>query len=344
MATAKKTSSGMWRVRSYSHTDENGIKHYASFTAPTKAQAEQRAAAFNNKKRLRRRNDYTCSEAIQIYIDKLPADISPATLRGYNAIQKRILSHEIASIRINHLSDDELQDFIKEMELEGFSAKTIQSTYSFLMSSIKKYCDQRFEVKLPKIHRPPKNAPSDADVQLLISEADKQLRNAIYLAAFGSLRRGEVAALKYKDINKRKNTITVHSDIVLSPAKEWIHKDHPKTDASYRTVELPKEIIEALGDGQPEDYVITLNPGTISDRFRALKKRLDISIRFHDLRGYCASIMAALGIADTYAQRRGGWSSSGVLKSIYQNVITEHEKQFSAQLNSHFSSLLKKYD
>jgi integrase len=109
-------------------------------------------------------------------------------------------------------------------------------------------------------------------------------------------------------------------------------------------VELPKEIIEALGDGQPDDYVIDLNPGTISDRFRALKKRLDISIRFHDLRGYCASIMAALGIADTYAQRRGGWSSSGVLKSIYQNVITEHEKQFSAQLNEHFSSLLKKYD
>jgi hypothetical protein len=54
--------------------------------------------------------------------------------------------------------------------------------------------------------------------------------------------------------------------------------------------------------------------------------------------------MAALGIADTYAQRRGGWSSSGVLKSIYQNVITEHEKQFSAQLNEHFSGLLKKYD
>ena len=171
----------MWRVRSYSHTDENGIKHYASFTAPTKAQAEQRAAAFNHKKRLRRRNDYTCGEAIQIYIDKLPADISPATLRGYNAIQKRILSHEIAFIRINHLSDDELQDFIKEMELEGFSAKTIQSTYSFLMSSIKKYCDQRFDVKLPKIHRPPKNAPSDADVQFIwplldLSDAERLQR------------------------------------------------------------------------------------------------------------------------------------------------------------------------
>jgi integrase len=341
MATARKTPSGMWRVRSYSYTDEQGKKHYASFTASTKAQAEQKAAAFDHKKRLKRRNDYTCSEAIGLYLEKLPGDISPSTLRGYHAIQKRILSHGIASIRINLLSDDDLQDFVNELQREGFSAKTVQSTYSFLMSSIQRYSDQRYHIKLPKIHRPPKTAPSDADVQLLISEADPQLRNAIYLAAFGSLRRGEVAGLKFKDINKKKNTITVHSDIVLSPSKEWIHKDHPKTDASYRTVELPREIFEALGDGQPDDYVIALNPGTISDRFRALKKRLDISIRFHDLRGYCASIMAALGISDTYAQRRGGWSSSGVLKSVYQNVITEHEKQISAQLNNHFSSMLK---
>lgn len=344
MATARKSPSGMWRVRCFSYKDEHGKNHYASFTEPTKALAEAKAAAFNNKKKMRRRHDYTCAEAINLYLENLPGDISPSTLRGYQAIKKRIDSHRIACIRINSIDDDELQDFVNELQRNGYSAKTVQSTFSFLMSSIQRYTDVRYHVKLPRIHRAPKNAPSDTDISMLINSADDIMRNAIYLAAFGSLRRGEVCGLKYKDINRKKNTITVHSDIVLSPAKEWIHKDHPKTDASYRTVELPKEILEALGDGQPEDYVIPLTPGCVSDRFRALKKRLDISIRFHDLRGYCASIMAALGISDTYAQRRGGWSSPGVLKSVYQNVIPEHEKQFSAQLNEHFATLLKKYD
>lgn len=344
MATARKKPSGMWSVRCFSHTDEFGKKHYVRFTEPTKAMAEAKAAAFNNNKKLRRRHDFTCAEAINLYLENLPGDISPSTLRGYNAIKKRIAAHDIACMRINQISDDDLQYFVNSLQRSGLSAKTIQNTYSLMMSSIQRYTDVRYHVKLPRIHRPPKNAPSDADIQLLISEASPLLRNAIYLAAFGSLRRGEVAALKYKDINRKKNTITVHSDVVLDPAGEWFHKDHPKTNASYRTIELPAEIIEALGDGHPEDYVIGLTPGCISDRFARLKKRLDIPIRFHDLRGYCASIMAALGISDTYAQRRGGWSSPGVLKSVYQNVISEREKQFSEQLNKHFSTLLEKDD
>jgi hypothetical protein len=54
--------------------------------------------------------------------------------------------------------------------------------------------------------------------------------------------------------------------------------------------------------------------------------------------------MAALGISDTYAQRRGGWSSTEVLKNVYQNVMTEQDKIFTSRLNNHFSEMLKKDD
>ena len=344
MATARKTPSGMWRIRCLAYTDENKKKHYISITEPTKALAEQKAAQFNHKKKLKKRHDFTCAEAVAQYLEALPADISPSTMRGYIAIQKRIAGHPIATMRINQVDDDDLQVFVNKMQKSGLSAKTVQNTYSLLMSSIQKYTDMRYHVKLPRIHRPPKSAPSDQDVRLLISEASPELKKAICLAAFGSLRRGEVAALKYCDVNYKKNTVTVHSDVVMDPAGEWVHKDHPKTDASFRTVELPENIIELLGVGHPDEYVVGLTPGCISDRFDRLKERVDVPMRFHDLRGYCASIMAALGISDTYAQRRGGWSSPGVLKSVYQNVISEREKQFNAQLNAHFSAMLEMDD
>ena len=64
MATARKTESGMWRIRCLSHTDENKKKHYISITAATKALAEQKAAAFNRKKKLAKRHDFTVEEAI----------------------------------------------------------------------------------------------------------------------------------------------------------------------------------------------------------------------------------------------------------------------------------------
>lgn len=344
MATARKTPSGMWRIRCLSHTDENKKKHYVSFTEPTKALAEQKAAAFNRKKKLLKRHDLTCSEAITQYILDLPSDISPSTLRGYYAIQKRIEQYPIASVRINAVDDDELQLFINSLHHTA-SAKTVVNTFSLLMSSISKYTDMKYHVKLPKVHRPPKTSPSDADVRYLIESACPELQKAICLAAFGSLRRGEVSALTYRDVDRDKHTVTIHSDIVRDPDGKWIHKDHPKTDASYRTVELPEEIIDFLGVGQLDDYVVDLkNPSCITDRFETLKKRLEIDIRFHDLRGYCASIMAALGISDTYAQRRGGWSSTDVLKSVYQNVMSDQDKMFTNRLNQHFSDMLKKDD
>ena len=56
MATAKKQKSGSWRVRIYSFTDQDGKKHYESFTASTKQEAEMMAAKYQHsadKKRLK---------------------------------------------------------------------------------------------------------------------------------------------------------------------------------------------------------------------------------------------------------------------------------------------------
>ena len=46
MAKAKKLPSGSWRARAYSYTDADGKKHYESFTAPTRAEAELKASEF----------------------------------------------------------------------------------------------------------------------------------------------------------------------------------------------------------------------------------------------------------------------------------------------------------
>ena len=54
MATAKRLPSGSYRVQVYSHTDSTGRRHYESFTAPTKREAEMLAAEWANKKEIGR--------------------------------------------------------------------------------------------------------------------------------------------------------------------------------------------------------------------------------------------------------------------------------------------------
>ncbi len=44
MAKAKKLPSGKWRVRVYDYTDEDGKRHYKSFTSQYKGDAEYLAS------------------------------------------------------------------------------------------------------------------------------------------------------------------------------------------------------------------------------------------------------------------------------------------------------------
>ena len=66
MSKATKLPSGSWRVRVYSHTDTTGKKHYESFTASTKAEAELLASQFANDRDMRRSNDITVKDAVRL--------------------------------------------------------------------------------------------------------------------------------------------------------------------------------------------------------------------------------------------------------------------------------------
>ena len=50
MANAKKLKSGNWRVLEYDYTDKNNKRHYKSFTASTKKEAEYMAKEYSHNK------------------------------------------------------------------------------------------------------------------------------------------------------------------------------------------------------------------------------------------------------------------------------------------------------
>ena len=69
MPTAKKLPSGSWRCQVYDYTDDNGKRHYESFTSDIKKDAEFMAAQFAMEKEQRRHmSSSSLRNAIDVYM------------------------------------------------------------------------------------------------------------------------------------------------------------------------------------------------------------------------------------------------------------------------------------
>ena len=338
MANAKKLPSGSWRVRVYSYTDSSGKKHYESFTASTKQQAEMMAARFQNDADRHRADDLTVKEAVAKYIKANENILSPSTILNYSKDAKRF--EPIGNIKIRKLTSNDIQSFISKLS-ETLSPKSIKNTYGLLRSSLAfSGLEINFVIHLPKAQKKRRFAPEDVEISQLYKEADPILKKAIILAARHSLRRGEISGLKYSDL--KDGSLYVHSDVVSGP-NGWVHKDIPKTDTSNRVIYLSPEECSALGSGGPEEYIVPITPGAISMRFTKLKKRLGLEhIRFHDLRVYFASVSAVEGIPEIVTAHHGGWrEGSQTLRDHYRKPIESIDEGYARKLNKRFDEKFK---
>ena len=338
MATAKKLPSGRWRARVYSHTTPDGKKHYGSFTGLTKQEAEMMASKFANDNDRRRSADINVKEAIDDFMNKHDNVFSPSTLYGYEQAYKRL--KPIYNLRIRKIKSSDVQSFISGLIDKGYAPKTIKNTYSLLTSALSfSDVNSEFNVSLPSTAKKPPVSPENEQIIALYSNASPILKKAILFGCL-SLRRGEISALKYGDLDG--NVVSVHADMVWGKDKKWHYKPIPKTSASVRSVYLPDVLVEMLGTGAPDDYIMDVKPNAIGNAFWRLKKKMNINIRFHDLRHYFASIAKVLHIPDNYTATLGGWQNgSKVLKQIYQNNIVSMNEIYASKINANIEKMVE---
>lgn len=334
MAKAKKLASGSWRVQVMS-----GGKR-KSFTAPSRREAELLAAEWAAHQGEPLTVSCTVFEAIDTYITGRTGVLSPSTIRGYRMFEKHAYDL-IGALRLCDLTSKVVQEYIQRIS-RSYSPKSVKNIYSLFLASVT-YVDPglHFHVVLPS--RPPREVtvPTDEEVQRLIDAAPHDLKVAICLAAFGTLRAGEVCALTYKDLDRKTNFLHVHRDVVRDEDGLWVLKEMPKNESSNRYVELPPELVQLIGTGDPAAKIVPLVPHSLATGFQRLRKKTDVDIRFHDLRHYSASIMHAIGIPDQYIMDRGGWKTDSTLKAVYRNVLKDKKSDFTDKTNQYFSDTFR---
>lgn len=330
--------SGSIRIQVYDYIDASGKQHYRSFTAPTRAEAQALADDWKRSKR-QLRSVLTVQAAVEQYIDLKAAVLSPSTVRNYRSAARLYFAGDFGARDLRRLQSSDIQQWVSRLSARGLSPKTVRNASGLLTAALTLYLpDFRPHITLPAKKRTSLYCPSLDDVLALYeSSSDPYLRCAILLGSIGAMRRGELCALEYSDI--QGDAVTISKAYVLDERREWQLKA-PKTYSSYRTITLPRFVLDAV-EALPlphEGRIIPLSPDRVSLRFaRALKKTSLPHFRFHDLRHFGASMLAGYG--DRYVEAYGGWEpGSDVMKRNYQTLIDAESARVKKEIAQMFDS------
>lgn len=348
MAKAKKLPSGSFRVRVLVYTDENKKKHYKSFTAPTKKEAEFQATDYllhakdrqNQKKEEDIQEVVTFDDAMEIYLNSKVNVLAPYTYTGYKCIQKTLKKKypEFCSKDIKKITQNDVQIIVNDLSTK-VSQKTVRNRHAFI-SSVLKYNNANIVLNttFAKKEHVEKVIPNDADMEKVLDIVKgTEYEVPVMLGAFGMLRVGEVCGLDYeKDINFKTGELTIRHNMVRKYDGSHIITS-PKTYSGNRSVTVPMFVIDAI---KKKKYITKLYPETISAHFSELiSNNFEKHFTFHALRHYGASIRLYLGIPYEYVKREGGWSSVLVLQQIYAHAFPDKQSEFSNKSVMYFNSV-----
>lgn len=336
MAKAKKLPSGSWRVRLYIGKDDAGKPKYKSFTAPTKKEAEAAAALYSVQKKQKDAIGMTVGDAIDRYIESKENVLSPSTIGGYRVIRRNQMQG-LMDVPLDEITNVLVQAEINKEALR-LSPKTLRNAHGLLSAALGAYLpDFPLRTTLPAKEHKVVELPTPEEVVDAIKGTDIEL--PCLLAIWLSLRMSEVRGIRYKDISG--NVLTVRNVKIKFGAEEYT-RQKTKTYKSTRLHELPPELVDMIGTGESEEYVVTMPAQTITKKLkRYVERSCGKAVTFHELRHINASVMHMLGVPDKYAMERGGWSTDGVLKSVYQHTFDAKRREIDRQINDYFTGLLK---
>jgi integrase len=186
--------------------------------------------------------------------------------------------------------------------------------------------------------------PTAEQVATLTRAMPEQYRAAVVLAAWGTLRRGEVLGLNRRDIDLEGGSVRI---------ERALHEFHDGSlelgatkNGDPRRVFLPSSVVPALQDHlsrfvDPEEDA-PLFVGTTGERLRpsnfwviweAARKRVELPwVRFHDLRHFAATMFATTGASTKEIMSRGGWRSVAMVVR-YEHASEERDAYLADALN-----------
>ncbi|MET8122745.1 tyrosine-type recombinase/integrase [Micromonospora sp. NPDC005291] len=294
------------------------------------------------------------SDYLTEWIDHRPG-LRPRTLDLYRWLHRKYIAPSLGDDLLTDLTPGAIRAWRADLLADGVSATMTAKAYRLLRAALNTAVDDELIRRNPcriqgaGIERPTERPTATvAQVFQLADIVPRRLRVLILLAAFASLRYGELAALRRRDFDPRCRTLTVRATLV-ERQDGTLTFGPPKTDAGMRTVTIPAAIrrdvlahLDAFVNDDQDALVFTGATGATLRRSnfqRTCNWRASVAaaglpgFHFHDLRhtGNTLASRTGASLADLMA-RMGHASTRAAM--IYQHTAREQDEQIADALSS----------
>ena len=271
------------------------------------------------------------------------------TLRGYAPAYKRALQ-ELSTYRITDITPRDILDIYKNMALSGYSKKTIANqriiyNQIFDYAVVNGYIQYNpcTSVKIPNAKKSTTIQPASYEDEEKILKSKNPWLFPI-IALLTGLRKQEILALQWKDIDFENNIITVNKAVEHIGKTPRI-KD-TKTEAGNRDVPLLLRLKEELSSfvGEPDSYILSDDGGKTplsEHRFERLyanySKDVGISCSSRQLRHSYATVAVEEDIQTKDLQNALGHADISTTMNVYAAARKKSIQKVADKLNSRYS-------
>ena len=323
-------------------------------------------------------NRMTVREWLVLWLGAIREEVSPKTYERYGEIVDNFLAPELGALPVTKLAPVQISaaytrwasEGRRDGKLGGLSPQSRRHIHRILKAALGRAVEQQVIARnpcdvlarhLPKVERREMmTLTAEQAAGLLAAIKRKRVYWPVLIALATGVRRGEILALRWKNIDLERGVVRVVES--LEQTKTALQFKAPKTE-KVRAVTLPGFVVEelrrlkrlqaeellALGvrhsgetlacgrhDGEP------MPPRSLTHEFAKVARGLkDVPrVRFHDLRHSHATQLLSAGVHPKVAQERLGHSTITTTLDLYSHVTETMQGDAAAKLDTAFRSAI----
>ncbi len=313
---------------------------------------------------------YTVSDALDTFLEHGTSirGWAPATTRTYVSAIELHLRPSLGWRRLTELRVPHVQKVVDDMISAGISPRHASHVRGILRSTLAHAQRQELTdrnvaalAQVPTVRRPEMTALAIPQLVLLFEQlSGERLRTLFVTAGTLGLRRGELIALRWSDVDLDQDELQVRRT-GSRIGGEYI-EGAPKSERSRRAISVPAVLIEELRRhkaaqnaerlelGQhwrDEDRVFASpdsGPTGATTIRKALNRALERAelphIRFHDLRHSAATSLLSAGGSLKDLQEMLGHSTYSLTADVYAHVLEDQRKATAERLDRAFGEAI----
>ena len=350
---------GRWEGRVVVGYKENGNPKTKSVTAKTQSECKEKLQELKEqcgRTTDRLKPDMPFGDWMDFWYQNFSKPkIRQTTMECY---ENRIYNHiipEIGSIPLDKLTTIQIQRFYNNLQKTGrvqrknfpelkdksLSPRVVRGVHTLLHNCLEQAVAERLILsnpaqgcKLPQLEKREMKILPQEKIGMYLAEAERRgLLAAFYLELTTGLRRGELLALQWADLDTESKTLSItkqvnriNGELVVSP---------PKTRNSVRTLALPQQAVDLLiaeHKKHPRNPYLFPSPKTGTmydpDAFRRTHDKILKAIgaehiRFHDLRHTFATLSLKSGVDVKTLSGALGHYSAGFTLNTYTHATAQ---------------------